>query len=314
MSFIEKRNKERIFYIFKQLKNIEDNLIKLFRQRSIKVVDDVATSCSNLNKDINEILKLYPEIVNMGDKIIIKSNLQFYYDCLDKLTDFVRHVDQFHQLHKEYFDSIVEFIENKEELIQNKYKPIANQELIAFYDKSTRKALDSILQAKITNKEHEFFTFGPLEQEIKKIARTAGADLISILSAENLKASDIFNPFDLLEEAQSVISFAIAYSGNTLRRSRVPYKEGYEDFLDKNFQRFLNINKELLDYLRSKNYKAVCWRELDHVENYKEANEDDELRILDLNRIYLANGDPITTQHLFFINSVVTDAKLLPDS
>lgn len=313
MSFIEKRNKERIFHIFNQLEKVELNLINLFNQHSIKVVDDVATSCADLNKDINEVLRLYPEIINMGDKIEIKSILQFYYDCIDKLTDFVRHVEQFHKLHDDYFDAMVEFIENREDLIQNKYKPIATQELIAFYDKSTREALDSILEAKFTNKEHEFFTFGSLEQEIKKIARAAGADLVSILSAESLKDSKVVHPFELLEDAQSVISFAIAYSGNTLRRSMIPGVEGYEEFLNKHFQRFVNVDKELLEYLGSKKYKTVNFKEIQKVADYKDELEADELRILDLNRIYLADGNPITTQHRFFINSIITDVKLLPD-
>lgn len=314
VSFIEKRNREQIHQIFEQLKPIEDTVADLLSQHSLKVVDDVATNCATINKNVNDVLKLYPEIKDMGEKIEIKAILQFYYDCIDKLIDFVRHVEQFDKLHEDYYDAIVDFVEEKEDLIKIKYKPIATQELIAFYDEGKRNALESILEDKLTNKDHEFFTFGSLEQEIKKIARTAGADLVSILSAKSLKDSGLFDPLDLLEGAKSIISYAIAYSGNTLRRAELRGENESDEFLNIHFERFIAVNKELHDYIASKKYKTVSYKTLSSYSDYDRGKGEKELEILDLKRTYLADGNPITSQHQLFINSIITDAELLPDS
>ena len=77
---------------------------------------------------------------------------------------------------------------------------ICSRELTAFYDPQSRKNLEKILESKIASQKREFFTFGTLEEEIKKIARIAGANDVIIKSADDLDKSD-------LNTAQSVISY-----------------------------------------------------------------------------------------------------------
>ncbi|MHA1294097.1 MAG: hypothetical protein ACTSQJ_15705 [Promethearchaeota archaeon] len=314
MSFIEKRNRKRISEIFEELIILDKKIIELISQHSIKVVNDVATKCAKLNKKINEILKLYPEIKVMDDKIEIKSSLQFYYDLIDKLTDFIKHIENFESLHQDYYDAICNFINKREKLIAKKYKPIATQELIAFYDKKTRQILDDILASKITKGEHEYFTFGSLEQEIKKIGKVAGADLISIKSVKSIKNLKYFEPVQMITSAKTVISFAVVYSENTLKRFLIRNIDDYNKYLDKNLKKLTNITKELTNYLKSKGYKVQNFKQLTNAQDYSKEIVEKIMKELDLLRTFLADGKPITNQHQFFINSLITDADLLSDS
>jgi hypothetical protein len=229
MSYIEKKYHQKIHQIFKQLPEKERYLLELLHKKSLTISDDIAKLCAQFNKNINQILKkYYPEIKNMDDKLDIKSTLKFYYDLLDKLTDFIRLIEDFQKIDDNYYEALIEFIEDKKNLISGKYRQICRRELTAFYDKSSRDHLEKIIAAKFERKSRQFFSMGPLEEEIKKIAKTAGADEVSIHLAKNLDKSDSF------ESAQSVIKFTIS-SEDQLKTKR--------------------IGEELREYLESKNYK-----------------------------------------------------------
>ncbi|MFX0146065.1 MAG: hypothetical protein ACFE9C_18505, partial [Candidatus Hodarchaeota archaeon] len=128
------------------------------------------------------------------------------------------------------YDNLIEFINDKDQLISGKYKNISAQELTAFYDQNSRDALEKILIEKIEGKSREYFTFGSLEEEIKKIARLAGARSVTISVADELSKEE-------LETAQSIIIF----------RSIDP-----SDFIGLN-----KIGGKLKKYLESKNYKCL---------------------------------------------------------
>ena len=197
MSYIEKKYNSKISDVFDELAKIEQDILKLFTYKSIKYSDKVAKLCALSNKSINLILKkYYPEIKQISDKLRIKSRLKFYYDLLDKLTHYIRCVEEFQKLDDQYYDAIIEFIENKEQLISGKYREISSNELTVFYDKKTREDLERVLAEKIELGSKQFFTFGSLEAEIKKIARIAGADDVAIFNDEEMlkRAEFIDNP------------------------------------------------------------------------------------------------------------------------
>ena len=197
MSYIEKKYNSKISDVFDELAKIEQEILKLFTYKSIKYSDKVAKLCALSNKSINLILKkYYPEIKQISDKLRIKSRLKFYYDLLDKLTHYIRCVEEFQKLDDQYYDAIIEFIENKEQLISGKYREISSNELTVFYDKKTREDLERVLAEKIELGSKQFFTFGSLEAEIKKIARIAGADDVAIFNDEEMlkRAEFIDNP------------------------------------------------------------------------------------------------------------------------
>ena len=137
----------------------------------------------------------------MKDKLVIKSTLKFYYDLIDKLTDLVRNIENFQKIDPDYYKKLIEFIEDKDILINGKYKTICSQELTAFYDPTSRANLEKIISEKFLSKSKQYFTFGSLEEEIKKIAQLAGADYISIVPPSD----------SILEELPSALS-AIIYS------------------------------------------------------------------------------------------------------
>ena len=181
MSYIEKKYKSNIFEIFKELSELEKDILNLLHHKSVSYTDKIAKLCALCNKKINIILsKYYPEIKNIDDKLDIKVFLKFYYDLIDKLTDLVRNVEHFQKLDDNYYNTIIDFIINKEILVKGKYREICTKELTSFYDKETRNQIEKILIAKIENKNREFFSIGPLEEEIKKIARTYGAIEVTI--------------------------------------------------------------------------------------------------------------------------------------
>lgn len=201
MSYIEKKYHRKINEIFEDLPSLENYLIKLLNKNSIKVVDEVASVCAKFNKNINLILKkYYPEIKEMKDKLEIKSYLKFYYDLIDKLTDLVRNIENFQKIDPEYYNKLIDFINDKENLINGKYKNICARELTAFYDPSSREYLEKIISEKFEKRSKQYFTFGSLEEEIKKIAKIAGADYVAISPVDNLASIE-------LEAAVSLISF-----------------------------------------------------------------------------------------------------------
>lgn len=204
MSYIENKYRNKIYQIFSELPEKETYLLELLNKKSIKISEEIAKLCAHFNKNINQILKkYYPEIKNMDDKLEFKSILKFYFDLIDKLTDFIRLVENIQKIDEKYYNAMIDFIMDKENLISGKYKQICRQELTAFYDQRTRENLEKILKATLEYNSRQFFTIGPLEQEIKKLAKIAGARKIFIKKAEN---SYILNRTD---KAQSIIKFDV---------------------------------------------------------------------------------------------------------
>lgn len=202
MSYIEKKYRAKITEIFESLSKLDIEILEQVNKRSISSVDMIAKLCAAFNKKVNEILKkYYPEIKEINDKLQIKSELKFYFDLLDYLTDFVKNVETFQKLDEMYYDNLIKFIQEKDKLISGKYKQICSQELTAFYDKQTRDNLEKILAGKIESKNREFFAIGPLEQELKKIGQIAGAKSISITTP---RESDKY----LLETVKSVVEYS----------------------------------------------------------------------------------------------------------
>jgi len=201
MSYIEKKYKNNIFETFNELSEFEKDILNLLNHKSIAYADKIAKLCAICNKKINTILsKYYPEIKNLEDKLNIKVYLKFYYDLIDKLTDLVRNVEQFQKLDENYYNTIIDFIINKEILVKGKYRDICAKELTSFYDKETRTQIEKILIAKIENKNRQFFSMGPLEEEIKKVARSYGAIEVSIQKASEEEK-------ELMSDAYSVITY-----------------------------------------------------------------------------------------------------------
>ena len=231
MSYIEKKYFNKINEIFDSLSDLENSLLSQLNKKSVKNINEIAKICANFNKNINLILKkYYLEIKEMKDKLIIKSNLKFYYDLIDKLTDLVRNIENFQKIDAEYYNKLIEFINNKENLINGKYKTICAQELTAFYDPSSRANLEKIVSEKFLTRSKQYFTFGSLEQEIKKIAKIVGASHVSIKHANEASRAE-------MESAKSVIIYNINSN------------EGIEK-LEK-------IGKEIKNFLESKKYKVV---------------------------------------------------------
>jgi len=233
MSYIEEKYKDKINEIFrKELPQWEEYLLELFTKKSITISDNVAKTCSEVNKNVNLILKkYYPEINELNDKLEIKSQLKFYYDLLDKLTDFIRNIENFQKLDDQYYEFIIDFINDKEDLIAGKYTAISRQELTAFYDKRSRDDLENILAEKLERQERQFFAMGPLEEEIKKIGRAAGASQVSIFSAEERK----MGKFKVIDNPQSIIHYTV---------------------LSDDEEKLKDIGREIRAYIRSKGYEA----------------------------------------------------------
>jgi hypothetical protein len=232
MSYIEKKYNTKISVVFDELAKIEQDILELFTFKSIKYSDKIAKLCALSNRSVNLILKkYYPEIKEINDKLRIKSRLKFYYDLIDKLTHYIRCVEEFQTLDEQYYDAIIDFIEEKEQLISGKYWEISSHELTVFYDKKTREDLERVLTEKIETGSKQFFNYGSLEAEIKKIARIAGADEVAIFNNEEMlkRAEFINNP-------KAIIHYSV-YSTN-------------EELLK-------DIGRELKEYLISKGYEAL---------------------------------------------------------
>jgi hypothetical protein len=231
MSYIEKKYTRKIKEIFEELPSLEKDLLELLNKHSIKIVDDIASNCAKFNRSVNIILKkYYPEIKEIKDKLEIKAYLKFYYDLIDKLTDLVRNIENFQKIDPEYYNKLIEFIDNKENLINGKYKAICARELTAFYDPQSRENLEKIILEKFEKRSTQYFTFGSLEEEIKKIAITAGANFVSICSIDK-------SMFVELESAASAINFS------TLN--------------DEEKEKMNLIGNEIKQFLESKKYQVV---------------------------------------------------------
>ncbi len=201
MSYIEKKYYNKINEVFDSLSILDNSLLSELNKKSVKNINEIAKLCAEFNHNVNIILKkYYPEIKEMKDKLEIKSCLKFYYDLIFKLTDLVKHIENYQKIDQEYYDKLIEFIHDKEQLISGKYKDICAQELTAFYDQNSRDALEKVLIDKIERKSRQYFSIGSLEEEIKKIAKLAGARTVNIMVADELSKEE-------LETAQSIIIF-----------------------------------------------------------------------------------------------------------
>ncbi len=231
MSYIEKKYYNKINEIFESLSTLDNSLLNQLSKKSVKNINEIAKLCAKFNHNVNLILKkYYLEIKEMKDKLVIKSTLKFYYDLIDKLTDLVRNIENFQKIDPDYYKKLIEFIEDKDILINGKYKTICSQELTAFYDPTSRANLEKIISEKFLSKSKQYFTFGSLEEEIKKIAQLAGADYISIVPPSD----------SILEELPSALS-AIIYS-----------------VLNEEDKAKLNqIGTELKTFLESKKYQVI---------------------------------------------------------
>jgi len=231
MSYIEKKYSNKIQETFEEQSELERALLIELSKKSVKNINEIAILCAKFNHNINLILKkYYPEIKEMKEKLAIKSTLKFYYDLIYKLTDLVRNIENYQNVDQEYYNKLIEFINDKESLISGKYENICAQELTAFYDQNSRKNLEKILMEKIERKSRQYFSFGSLEEEIKKIAHLAGAISVNIMVADELSKEE-------LESAQSIIIFDI------------------EEQLD--FNELDKIGEEIKKYLESKNFICV---------------------------------------------------------
>lgn len=231
MSYIEKKYSNKIQETFKEQSELERALLIELNKKSVKNINEIAILCAKFNHNVNIILKkYYPEIKEMREKLVIKSTLKFYYDLIYKLTDLVRNIENFQNVDQEYYDKLIEFLNDKESLISGKYENICAQELTAFYDKNSRKNLERILTKKIERKNRRYFSFGSLEEEIKKIAHLSGASSVKIMVADELSKEE-------LETAESIIIFDI------------------EEQLD--FNELDKIGEEIKTYLESKNFTCL---------------------------------------------------------
>jgi len=213
VSYIEKKYKDKIAELFDFMTALEADLLNMIEQKSIERVDGIAKMCGILNQHVNMILKqYYPEIVEMSDKLDIKSRLKFYYDLINDLTHFVRNVEEFRKIDDNYYNVLIDFMNDKEALISGKYRAICSQELTAFYDPQSRDNLEKVIAQKYEDQSREFFAMGPLESEIKKIAKIRGAAKVSIHGLEAIVSAELF------ETAQSVIKFSVPSNDEKILR------------------------------------------------------------------------------------------------
>jgi len=231
MSYIEKKYYGKIQEVFESLLILENSLLVQINKKSVKNINEIAKLCAEFNRSINLILKkYYPEIKGMSDKLTIKSTLKFYYDLIYNLTDLVRNIENYQKIDQEYYNMLIDFVSKKNNLISGKYKRICAQELTVFYDPNSRNNLEKVLSEKIERKSKQYFTFGSLEEEIKKIAALSGAESVLIMVSDQLSKEE-------LESAQSIIMFDIG------------------DLQD--FRRLSKIGLEIKIYLESKNYQCI---------------------------------------------------------
>ncbi len=337
MSYIEKKYKNKIAEVFLGITDLEKKLIEALAKQSLKEADNIGKLCADCNKQINTILKkFYPEIVQISDKLEIKSRLMFYYDLIDKLSTLIRAFENFQKVEPAYYEKIVEFIKDKESLIAGKYKAISTQELTAFYDPQSRENLERILMQKLTNKEREFFTIGSLEQEIKKIAKVVGATDVKISSISSLEKSDREEVKNSMSAPQSIVRFEVDLDEKKVREllSRNDLK-GLKEFDIEMKDKLIRIYNELKKYLESKKHEVVL---MNPDYNYNEILVGREIEVVILRELFKqiqdsfeskGNGDEKMSEKVVLLskrmlenyedwevryaNSIITSVKLLPD-
>ena len=152
-------------------------------------------------------------------------------------------------------------------LILNKYRNICAQELTAFYDPTSRINLEKIIEEKFNTRSKEFFTFGSLDEEIKKIAKIAGVKHISICDVD--ESSKI-----LMSTANSKIIYSISNQNDKLLLNK--------------------IGKELKDFLESKKYTKIA-EFIDKLLENKPFSEND---LIEIQEIYnFVGASPCCTPH-----------------
>ncbi|MFX1260201.1 MAG: hypothetical protein ACFFAN_20310 [Promethearchaeota archaeon] len=302
MSYIEIKSRNKIFEIFNELSDLDNALLEQLNfKKSVIFIDEIAKLCANFNKNINLILKkYYPEIKELTDKLNIKSSLKFYYDLIEKLTDLIRNNENFQKFDEKYYKALIEFINEKESLITGKYKEICSKELLAFYNQNSRQNLEKVLKIKIKQKNQNSFRMGSLEEQIKKMAKGAGADLVSIYSAEILKDGEFSETSTLFGSAKTVISFAIGLVDDIIMKhfSKIHHEEFSLYYNEEKIGSLLKIGKEIINFLISKKYKAI---QLTEEENG------------DFNLLKKNNVSTHRKIELSYTSSIITDAKLIPD-
>jgi hypothetical protein len=233
MSNIEKKYREEITLLFNDLSSVEKDILKTLEKESLKESDFIAKLCSEVNKKIDLILKkYYPEIIEISDKIEIKSRLKFYSDLLDKLTDFIKNIEKSTKIDDRSYRAFINFILDKETLINGKYREISTQELTTLHDKKSKNQLEQILTDKYMGEESKFSAMGSLEEEIKKIGKDTGADFITILSSKQMRLKE----FNIIENPNSIIHYSI---------------------FNEDEEKLKSIGRELRTFLTSKGYQAA---------------------------------------------------------
>jgi len=140
-----------IFTIFNSLSNQDFELINIFEKHSIQLTDEIAKYCAKISKSLNSILKLYPNITEMEDKVKIKAHLKFYYDLITKLMHFIKSLENFQRLSDDYYEKMIEFLENRNMLINGKYTLLAKNELETFYSEEKRKTIEFFLEKRLND-------------------------------------------------------------------------------------------------------------------------------------------------------------------
>ena len=188
-------------------------------------------------KALNARKKLYEEIVLQIESLIEKGELkigdrlpperklaEIFKVSRNPVREAIIALEERKLLQSRPGDGTYVILKEKDSLIAGKYRNIVTQELTNFYDEKSRNVLEKIIAQKFALRERNFFMFATLEEEIRKVAKLAGADYIRILKAD-VQAKT------LLDSAKSIIRFYV------------------EDDEKSNY-----VKKEIRDFLESKNY------------------------------------------------------------
>lgn len=210
----------KIYEVFDKMAILEKKLLDLLIQKPKSLDDEIARLIVDFNKSLNLILgHYYPKVENLDDKLTIRAILKYFYDLIRKLMEYIRAIEVFGEIDGKYFNDLIDFLGDKSDLITGKYTELSSRELTAFYDQSTRSMLEKILQSKLGTGSKQFFTFGSLEEEIKKIAKIAGAESVIIEKAK--------------DEEHTIIKYSV---------------------LENNSNKLAAVGQELKKYLVSKKY------------------------------------------------------------
>jgi len=299
MSYIENKYRTKIFEIFDELSNLDNDLLEQLNKKHVKFINEIAKLCGDLNRHVNLILrKYYPEIKKMEEKLRIQSALKFYYDLINKLTALIKYLENYREIDEDIYISLVEFVEDKDNLIKGKYKEISSQELANFYDQDVRKKIENVLVTKIMQSRRNFRGYNSIEHEIKKIAKIEGTDLISIYSFSDLLQS-FKDPPLLSNSAQSIIRFAVGLADDIIRQDLTEIEEDeYSRHKDEQSQKLKQIADKIIGFLISKNHKSVQLTEKENKEITRYRNK---------------TISPPKKIKLSYTTSIITTAKLIPD-